>query len=208
MIGGEPYTLGLFDTAGQEDYDRWGQLVSSQVAARIRALPREPERVRIAPPLFRPNIKLWRVLNHSLIFSTSNAPCLCPWPLSLSKSFFKTTASLIHSWASLTLSWKWTISCPLKLRAFGFASFSHFFPQFKLTTDVYFPCKGEELMISLTFFFKTASSFISANRCIPGVFLSCGAEFLRKYKRKMGSRNRSSLSKDALFTRKQFQQFI
>merc|ERR1712232_144796 len=22
MIGGEPYTLGLFDTAGQEDYDR------------------------------------------------------------------------------------------------------------------------------------------------------------------------------------------
>ena len=21
MIGGEPYTLGLFDTAGQEDYD-------------------------------------------------------------------------------------------------------------------------------------------------------------------------------------------
>ena len=23
MIGGEPYTLGLFDTAGQEDYDRW-----------------------------------------------------------------------------------------------------------------------------------------------------------------------------------------
>ena len=23
MIGGEPYTLGLFDTAGQEDYDRF-----------------------------------------------------------------------------------------------------------------------------------------------------------------------------------------
>ena len=23
MIGGEPYTLGLFDTAGQEDYDRY-----------------------------------------------------------------------------------------------------------------------------------------------------------------------------------------
>ena len=22
MIGGDPYTLGLFDTAGQEDYDR------------------------------------------------------------------------------------------------------------------------------------------------------------------------------------------
>ena len=43
MIGGEPYTLGLFDTAGQEDYDRWEQL---QVAARIRALPREPERDR------------------------------------------------------------------------------------------------------------------------------------------------------------------
>ena len=27
MIGGEPYTLGLFDTAGQEDYDRWGSFL-------------------------------------------------------------------------------------------------------------------------------------------------------------------------------------
>lgn len=30
MIGGEPYTLGLFDTAGQEDYDRYEEnLISS-----------------------------------------------------------------------------------------------------------------------------------------------------------------------------------
>uniref|UniRef100_A0A3Q2YAS6 Cell division control protein 42 homolog n=2 Tax=Hippocampus comes TaxID=109280 RepID=A0A3Q2YAS6_HIPCM len=30
MIGGEPYTLGLFDTAGQEDYDRLRPLSYSQ----------------------------------------------------------------------------------------------------------------------------------------------------------------------------------
>uniref|UniRef100_A0A5F4VVQ0 Cell division control protein 42 homolog n=1 Tax=Callithrix jacchus TaxID=9483 RepID=A0A5F4VVQ0_CALJA len=29
MIGGEPYTLGLFDTAGQEDYDRLRPLMVS-----------------------------------------------------------------------------------------------------------------------------------------------------------------------------------
>ena len=31
MIGGEPYTLGLFDTAGQEDYDRLRPLSYPQV---------------------------------------------------------------------------------------------------------------------------------------------------------------------------------
>ena len=33
MIGGEPYTLGLFDTAGQEDYDRLRPLSYPQVNA-------------------------------------------------------------------------------------------------------------------------------------------------------------------------------
>ena len=34
MIGGEPYTLGLFDTAGQEDYDRLRPLSYPQVKFR------------------------------------------------------------------------------------------------------------------------------------------------------------------------------
>lgn len=33
MIGGEPYTLGLFDTAGQEDYDRLRPLSYPQTDA-------------------------------------------------------------------------------------------------------------------------------------------------------------------------------
>ena len=35
MIGGEPYTLGLFDTAGQEDYDRLRPLSYPQVTTFI-----------------------------------------------------------------------------------------------------------------------------------------------------------------------------
>ena len=35
MIGGEPYTLGLFDTAGQEDYDRLRPLSYPQVFINI-----------------------------------------------------------------------------------------------------------------------------------------------------------------------------
>ena len=35
MIGGEPYTLGLFDTAGQEDYDRLRPLSYPQVCSDI-----------------------------------------------------------------------------------------------------------------------------------------------------------------------------
>ena len=35
MIGGEPYTLGLFDTAGQEDYDRLRPLSYPQVTTHM-----------------------------------------------------------------------------------------------------------------------------------------------------------------------------
>ena len=35
MIGGEPYTLGLFDTAGQEDYDRLRPLSYPQVGPKF-----------------------------------------------------------------------------------------------------------------------------------------------------------------------------
>ena len=38
MIGGEPYTLGLFDTAGQEDYDRLRPLSYPQVCKQINKL--------------------------------------------------------------------------------------------------------------------------------------------------------------------------
>ena len=39
MIGGEPYTLGLFDTAGQEDYDRLRPLSYPQVLHNLILTP-------------------------------------------------------------------------------------------------------------------------------------------------------------------------
>lgn len=36
MIGGEPYTLGLFDTAGQEDYDRLREYILFHILASAR----------------------------------------------------------------------------------------------------------------------------------------------------------------------------
>jgi hypothetical protein len=61
MIGGEPYTLGLFDTAGQEDYDRLRPLSYPQTDVFLVCYS------VVSPSSFE-NVKE-KVMNHSSIFN-------------------------------------------------------------------------------------------------------------------------------------------
>lgn len=69
MIGGEPYTLGLFDTAGQEDYDRLRPLSYPQTDVFLVCFS------VVSPSSFE-NVK------EKVSFN-----CMCVWPIFL-KCFF------------------------------------------------------------------------------------------------------------------------
>jgi len=67
MIGGEPYTLGLFDTAGQEDYDRLRPLSYPQTDVFLvcfsvispSSYENVKEKVTILLKLILPHLYIW-----------------------------------------------------------------------------------------------------------------------------------------------------
>lgn len=71
MIGGEPYTLGLFDTAGQEDYDRLRPLSYPQTDVFLVCFsvvsPSSFENVKEKVRAYR-MVSFYRPLNETLYF--------------------------------------------------------------------------------------------------------------------------------------------
>ena len=63
MVGGEPYTLGLFDTAGQEEYDRLRPLSYPQTNVFLVcfsvALPSSFEHVKLKVSFFLYYVYIW-----------------------------------------------------------------------------------------------------------------------------------------------------
>ena len=107
MIGGEPYTLGLFDTAGQEDYDRLRPLSYPQVT-NINIFC--PSVLYISIPQYWKVILLQIFLFWSLsifhFLSTRSSGCCTPVPMTW--RFLWKPLELISWWINVTFDLFWT----------------------------------------------------------------------------------------------------